>query len=331
MLNSKCRATYDVRRFPFDVQDLEVFLTVVDEGSNVSWEFDIKHLSNLAQKNIHCETPEWRMVPGSMYCQDLKMGQKNNIDSEEFARRKSAWQAKRKTMKRKTKFEMGKTGTNRKSSVDEVDEDEAFFLAQERENRNLTGSSVHIIQFKVKATRIWQGYIWNFYLVFGLVTTLCFSSFAWNPRLSSEVDIKRNPYDQITISLLVLLTLITFKANFASFLPRVGYVTHLDKYVFGCLVINTLNIFAHCFLIVSGVDQAFLYSRDPEAAKAMRDKWHAGEVHNSIDPSTWNTEWRFTAGIAFIWLLFNIWYWNVSRRYVRENNRKIQRAEEEEV
>ncbi|CAD7926336.1 unnamed protein product [Amoebophrya sp. A120] len=139
-----------------------------------------------------------------------------------------------------------------------------------------------VISLQVK--RIWQSYIWNFYLVFFLITTSGYSSYIWNGHrgvsdsmlLSGEINVE-NPHDAIMISLLALLTNISFKTYVASVAPKVGYMTNLDVYIFGCLIVSTLQVGTHVLIVIGDVSQ-------------------------------FTKNMYVLGGMAALWILFHLWY-----------------------
>ncbi|CAD7957349.1 unnamed protein product [Amoebophrya sp. A25] len=140
------------------------------------------------------------------------------------------------------------------------------------------------VVISVQVKRIWQSYIWNFYLVFFLITSSGFASYVWNPRrgLSEEMVARgewnvQNPHDAITISLLALLTNISFKTYVSQVAPKVGYMTNLDVYIFGCLSISSLQTGTHVIIVLG------------ELSPAVEHFWVVG-------------------GMTCLWAIFHLWY-----------------------
>ena len=75
--------------------------------------------------------------------------------------------------------------------------------------------------------RQFKFYIYNLFLVMGLITALTFSS------LAVEADA---PGDRVQITLTLLLTSVAFKYYAQQFVPTVSYLTLIDKYILSCIV-----------------------------------------------------------------------------------------------
>lgn len=65
-------------------------------------------------------------------------------------------------------------------------------------------------------------YIWNLFLVMMFICGLAFATFSVDCRL---------PQNRLQLSFLLLLTTITFKFVVSQTLPRISYLTYLDKYI----------------------------------------------------------------------------------------------------
>ncbi|CAD7949752.1 unnamed protein product [Amoebophrya sp. A25] len=129
----------------------------------------------------------------------------------------------------------------------------SFYL--ERERHSIYGDRILV---NIKVRRLYAWYLWNFFLIIFLVTTLAFSGFVWNEEEEREenydkmnvVVSSRNPYDSISISLLALLTIVSFKSYMGGhFLPRVAYMTMLDIYTMVSLTTCMATILLHCLRI----------------------------------------------------------------------------------
>ena len=74
-------------------------------------------------------------------------------------------------------------------------------------------------------------YIYNVALVMFLIAGLTFSTFIFKPN---------QPGERLQITLTLLLTSVAFKYVISSSLPKVSYLTLLDKYVLWCLIFHFL-------------------------------------------------------------------------------------------
>ncbi|CAD7944138.1 unnamed protein product [Amoebophrya sp. A120] len=99
----------------------------------------------------------------------------------------------------------------------------------------------------VEVRRLWMWYIWNFFAILFLVTTLAFSGFVWEGF--EEDGPARNPYDSIEIALLALLTIVSFKSYMSGSLPKVAYMTMLDVYTMASLTCCMATIVLTCIRI----------------------------------------------------------------------------------
>ena len=106
--------------------------------------------------------------------------------------------------------------------------------------------------------------------------------------------VPKNPSDSITISLLTLLTNISFKTYVAGVSPKLGYLTLLDVYVLGCLSVSTVQVALHgVFMLL-------------EVSPGLEDGSEVG----------FGTRELFIWGLVGAWFLFHLWYMVVIRRAV---------------
>ena len=86
-----------------------------------------------------------------------------------------------------------------------------------------------VIQIDLKGERYWRSYFWQIILMMGLMST--FSLFVFT------LDVK-DAGDRLGAGTTIFLTLIAFQFSITTFLPRLTYLTLLDKYITGCMFYN---------------------------------------------------------------------------------------------
>ncbi|GMF35003.1 unnamed protein product [Phytophthora fragariaefolia] len=91
------------------------------------------------------------------------------------------------------------------------------------------------IRFEMMLERRPGYYVTNVAIPAGIITYLCFISYA--PLSNGSL---MDTGDRLQIVLTLLLTAVTFKSEVASLTPQISYFTTLDKYVFFCFIITSL-------------------------------------------------------------------------------------------
>lgn len=102
-----------------------------------------------------------------------------------------------------------------------------------------------LFQFHVHARRKYNYYLWNIAAMVNMISFLAFTSFA----------IERNDTGKrLSVSLTLLLTVVAFKNFVSSILPKVSYLTLMDKYV----------LFNVAFIFLVSVQNAVVGKVGPE-------------------------------------------------------------------
>ena len=86
-----------------------------------------------------------------------------------------------------------------------------------------------VMQIGLKGERYWISYFWQIILMMGLMST--FSLFVFT------LDVK-DAGDRLNAITTIFLTLVAFQFSITNFLPRLTYLTLLDKYITGCMFYN---------------------------------------------------------------------------------------------
>ncbi|KAK1947087.1 Gamma-aminobutyric acid receptor subunit beta-3 [Phytophthora citrophthora] len=92
-----------------------------------------------------------------------------------------------------------------------------------------------VIRFEMMLERKPEYYVTNVAIPAGIITYLCFISYA--PLADGSL---MDTGDRVQIVLTLLLTAVTFKSEVASLTPQISYFTTLDQYVFFCFIISCL-------------------------------------------------------------------------------------------
>jgi hypothetical protein len=93
------------------------------------------------------------------------------------------------------------------------------------------------LTFHVKASRRSGYFFWNAFLLIFLITSAVFTTFT--------IDIDK-PYFRLPISATLLLTSITFRWGYSTrCLPAINYLTSLDKYSIGSIIVIYLALLHH--------------------------------------------------------------------------------------
>ncbi|XP_013383172.1 gamma-aminobutyric acid receptor subunit pi [Lingula anatina] len=102
----------------------------------------------------------------------------------------------------------------------------------------------------VQVTRRAGFYFWNVFLVLFCIMLLTFASFTVN---------RASPNDRLGVTLTLLLTSVAFKFIVTSSLPAVSYLTFLDLFVIGCLVIQFLIAGENAIVALLQADSALTF------------------------------------------------------------------------
>ncbi|XP_065669946.1 cys-loop ligand-gated ion channel [Hydra vulgaris] len=100
-----------------------------------------------------------------------------------------------------------------------------YILSDVVDPKNTSSSSEMkepLFQFFVHARRKYKYYLWNIVAMVNMISILAFTCFA--------ID-KQDNGKRLSVSLTLLLTVVAFKNFVSSILPKVSYLTLLDKYV----------------------------------------------------------------------------------------------------
>jgi len=132
--------------------------------------------------------------------------------------------------------------------------------------------SVGITAFKMRVQRKWQWYAVNHMVTLGVLATISFGAYS--------IDIESFG-SRLSVNLTLLLTIVATKLGLSDSLPKVPYLTVLDKYILACMalvVVNIVeNVVAHQILLSGDVTQS---------------------TSESID-------YAFFGFVTFCWFLFN--------------------------
>ncbi|XP_076453617.1 cys-loop ligand-gated ion channel-like isoform X2 [Babylonia areolata] len=80
------------------------------------------------------------------------------------------------------------------------------------------------IYFKCCATRLAGFFVWNIMLVMSIISVLGFVTFAVSRKL---------PQNRVQLSFILVLASVTFKFAASNSVPKISYLTHLDRYILG--------------------------------------------------------------------------------------------------
>jgi len=81
--------------------------------------------------------------------------------------------------------------------------------------------------FRCCVVRRWEFFLWNNMLVMSLISALSFTTFA------VDVDLTQN---RIQLSFILVLAGVTFKFAASQAVPKISYLTHLDRYVLASMI-----------------------------------------------------------------------------------------------
>ena len=89
------------------------------------------------------------------------------------------------------------------------------------------------ITFNFKIKRKYGFYLWNIIFIYFLMCLSSLSSFSIDDELVSE---------KLNVSFMTLLTVVALKFSTTAILPKVSYLTILDKYIIFCILFQILVI-----------------------------------------------------------------------------------------
>ncbi|ESO04812.1 hypothetical protein HELRODRAFT_172487 [Helobdella robusta] len=104
------------------------------------------------------------------------------------------------------------------------------------------GGKYPFLIFKCSAERRYQYFIWNVIIIMLLICLMSFTTFA--------VEYKLTP-NRLQLTFLLLLTTIAFKTNINNSLPKISYLTYMDKYFLGSWFIQCMMCCWHA--LVGGI------------------------------------------------------------------------------
>jgi len=122
--------------------------------------------------------------------------------------------------------------------------------SQSNGENSASGLSYPMFTFRVLARRKWRYYFWNVYFMLFLLVTMAGTAF-------STTDFSFRVSTIITL----VLAVVTFKLTVSQLIPRISYITSLDRYVlisFAFLSIAVLNAGISSFIHVNHADIIFL-------------------------------------------------------------------------
>merc|ERR1712142_1083703 len=163
------------------------------------------------------------------------------------------------------------------------------------------------ISTSCRASRRPGFFLWNIFLVMLFICSLAFATFS--------VDLER-PQNRLQLSFILLLTTITFKFVVSQTLPRISYLTYLDKYI-----LTSMGIL--CSVCVwHAVAPKFKYESE---MKLYADKCAF---------ITLGTLYAFFHVFFFLYIYFvalkKRWTYNQKDREHKEKMKKVQRQQEDE-
>jgi len=196
------------------------------------------------------------------------------------------------------------------------------------------------ISFTTRASRRLGFYFWHVYLMLVLITSMTFTSFAirgnppdyrpWPPESGYE--------RRLRLTFLLMLTTVSFKFFVGEALPKIPYLTRLDKYLIACFIFHGIISVWHGFVYwFEWCNSQFRAEEYMPHGNRPPEKLAPGRSVNSNCPYvvTEIQERYFILGYIIIFIIYNIYYFleiymNVMtrRRMMEEKDRKyIRRAQ----
>ncbi|XP_064598221.1 cys-loop ligand-gated ion channel-like isoform X2 [Liolophura sinensis] len=120
---------------------------------------------------------------------------------------------------------------NRQSFVDEQEWHLYMHTETERKEFYIEKSEATIkrsaLSVKCRAARRPGYFVWNIFMVTFLICSLCFATFS--------VD-KNRPHNRLQLSFTLMLTAVAFKSVVNQSLPKISYLTYMDKYLLASMI-----------------------------------------------------------------------------------------------
>lgn len=163
--------------------------------------------------------------------------------------------------------------------VDEQEWELREFVESEirKVSKEFTGSKNVVypfLVFKTLAMRRAGFFVWNIILIMTIISSLSFATFAVNKNL---------PQNRLQLAFTLTLTGVTFRFVTNQQLPKISYLTRLDKYILYCMVFN--------YLVTA---------------------WHAIVTLISDDDAQADYDLYFFIGFAVFYALFHIFFYAIS-------------------
>jgi len=196
------------------------------------------------------------------------------------------------------------------------------------------------ITFTTRASRRLGFYFWHVYLMLVLITSMTFTSFAirgnppdyrpWPPESGYE--------RRLRLTFLLMLTTVSFKFFVGETLPKIPYLTRLDKYLITCFIFHGIISVWHGFVYwFEWCNEQFRAEEYMPHGNRPPEKLAPGRSVNSNCPYvvTEIQERYFILGYIVLFLLYNVYYFleiymNVMtrRRAMEDKDRKyVRRAQ----
>lgn len=163
--------------------------------------------------------------------------------------------------------------------VDEQEWELREFVESEirKVSKEFTGSKNVVypfLVFKTLAMRRAGFFVWNIILIMTIISSLSFATFA----------VERNlPQNRLQLAFTLTLTGVTFRFVTNQQLPKISYLTRLDKYILYCMVFN--------YLVTA---------------------WHAIVTLISDDGTQADCDLYFFIGFAVFYALFHVFFYVIS-------------------
>lgn len=190
------------------------------------------------------------------------------------------------------------------------------------------------ISFTTRASRRLGFYFWHVYLMLVLITSMTFTSFAirgnppdyrpWPPESGYE--------RRLRLTFLLMLTTVSFKFFVGEALPKIPYLTRLDKYLIACFIFHGIISVWHGFVYwFEWCNESFRAEEYMPHGNRPPEKLAPGRSVDSNCPYivTEIQERYCVLGYIGIFILYNIYYFleiymNVMtrRRMMEEKDRK---------
>ena len=137
-------------------------------------------------------------------------------------------------------------------------------------------------------------FVKNVMLPLGLISTLGFSVYAIRP----EVDMVG---DRLEAAFTILLTTVSYKFFIADYLPKVPYLTMLDKYILACLIL-LVTIVVECTIVNFAIAED---GTDEEPILILGGN-STGWSDGGVGVEDMERVFFYTAGL--LWIIVNFWF-----------------------